>query len=39
MKAKKKPIERLSVDDIEISLEEVEGKSIVIAQFLPKAKC
>jgi electron transfer flavoprotein beta subunit len=38
MKAKKKPIERLSVDDIEISLEEVEGKSIVIDQFLPKAK-
>ncbi|WML24967.1 electron transfer flavoprotein subunit beta/FixA family protein [Neobacillus sp. OS1-33] len=38
MKAKKKPIERIDGDDLEISLAEIQAKSIIIDQFMPKAK-
>lgn len=38
MKAKKKPIERVSADDLGISPAEVQAKSMVIDQYLPKAK-
>ena len=38
MKAKKKPIERLSVDDLELNLEESAAKTVILDQFLPPKK-
>lgn len=38
MKAKKKPIERIDVDDLEINQEDIKAKSIIVDQYLPKAK-
>ena len=38
MKAKKKPIERLSVDDLELNLEESTAKTVILDQFLPPKK-
>ena len=38
MKAKKKPIERLSIDDLELNLEESAAKTVILDQFLPPKK-
>ena len=38
MKAKKKPIERLSLDDFELNLEESAAKTVILDQFLPPKK-
>ena len=38
MKAKKKPIERLSIDDLELNLEESAVKTVILDQFLPPKK-
>ncbi|WP_227937663.1 electron transfer flavoprotein subunit beta/FixA family protein [Alkalihalobacillus deserti] len=38
MKAKKKPMERFSTDDLNINLEEVKTKTDIIDQFLPPKK-
>ena len=38
MKAKKKPIERLSVDDLGLNLEESAAKTVILDQFLPPKK-
>ena len=38
MKAKKKPLERLSADDLGLSAEEVKAKTAVVDQFLPPTK-
>ena len=38
MKAKKKPIERLSLDDLELNLEESAAKTVILDQFLPPKK-
>ena len=38
MKAKKKPIERLSVDDLGLNPEESAAKTVILDQFLPPKK-
>ena len=38
MKAKRKPIERLSIDDLELNLEESAAKTVILDQFLPPKK-
>ena len=38
MKAKKKPIERLSIDDLELNLVESAAKTVILDQFLPPKK-
>jgi electron transfer flavoprotein beta subunit len=38
MKAKKKPLERLSADDLGLSSEEVRAKTEIVDQFLPPKK-
>ncbi|WP_428911742.1 electron transfer flavoprotein subunit beta/FixA family protein [Niallia sp. Krafla_26] len=38
MKAKKKPIERLSIEDLELNQEESAAKSVTLDQFLPPKK-
>ena len=38
MKAKKKPIERLSVDDLGLNTEECAAKTVILDQFLPPKK-
>jgi electron transfer flavoprotein beta subunit len=38
MKAKKKPIERVGAEDLGVSPADVQAKSMVIDQYLPKAK-
>src|SRR5213075_1533945 len=38
MKAKKKPIERMSVDDIELNPEGIEVKTLILDQYLPQKK-
>jgi electron transfer flavoprotein beta subunit len=38
MKAKKKPIDRLSVDDLGLNLEESTAKTVILDQFLPPKK-
>ncbi|WP_338472348.1 electron transfer flavoprotein subunit beta/FixA family protein [Niallia sp. XMNu-256] len=38
MKAKKKPIERVSIEDLEVNLEESAAKSVNLDQFLPPKK-
>ena len=38
MKAKKKPIERLSVDDLGLNTEESATKTVILDQFLPPEK-
>jgi electron transfer flavoprotein beta subunit len=38
MKAKKKPIKRLSIDDLELNLEESAAKTVILDQFLPPKK-
>lgn len=38
MKAKKKPIERVSADDLEINVADLQAKSVVVDQYLPEAK-
>lgn len=38
MKAKKKPIERICEDDLGIGLTDVQAKSMIIDQYLPKEK-
>ena len=38
MKAKKKPIERLSIDDLGLNQEESAAKTVILDQFLPPKK-
>lgn len=38
MKAKKKPIEYLELDDLDLDLDEIEGKTVVSEHYLPKKK-
>jgi electron transfer flavoprotein beta subunit len=38
MKAKKKPLERLNADDLELNAEDIRGKTEIIDQFAPPAK-
>ncbi len=38
MKAKKKPLDRLSADDLGLSLDEVKAKTAVVDQYLPPKK-
>ena len=38
MKAKKKPIDRLSVNDLGLNLEESTAKTVILDQFLPPKK-
>ena len=38
MKAKKKPLERLSADDLGLSAEDVKAKTRIVDQFLPPTK-
>lgn len=38
MKAKKKPLERLSADDLNLNLDEVKEKTTIVDQYLPAKK-
>ncbi len=38
MKAKKKPLERLSVDDLSVSKEDIQAKTVITDQYLPPKK-
>ena len=38
MKAKKKPLERLSADDLHLNLDEVKEKTTIVDQYLPAKK-
>ncbi|KAA9031668.1 electron transfer flavoprotein subunit beta/FixA family protein [Niallia endozanthoxylica] len=38
MKAKKKPIERLTADDLDLNIEEILSKTEVLEQYLPQQK-
>ncbi|UTR15544.1 electron transfer flavoprotein subunit beta/FixA family protein [Salipaludibacillus sp. LMS25] len=38
MKAKKKPLETLDLDDLELEEEEVEGKTVTVDRYLPPEK-
>lgn len=38
MKAKKKPLEKLDVDDLDLDVDEIASKSVVVDQYLPPKK-
>lgn len=38
MKAKKKPIERLTAEDLDLNPEEIQEKTVIVDQYLPPKK-